>query len=563
MKRIIGFKFLLLLLALTACVKEEEFQDLEPVNYTGEWGAPLVNSSITFEQLLASYENNNEIPVEITIDDKDVYHLIYRDTVESPELESYYKIQDVLYQGEVGIPEDKKIELPFGVVPFSTVVKFDTILKEGMSVPLDYEDKTITSASLKYVDLKEGELLLNIQSDFQHDVKLTLVFNSLTKDNVPLTIPIDLKYSEQNSLPVISPEVQESLIGYRLDLTSGGTTLDTVTFDANIEFTTIQGNKIASTDHIDVKLDLQKLKAYAIVGTLGEFKIPISKGSQGISVFDEDVQDVKIQLLDPAIDMHFTNKLGVPFGIEFQELSLKNAAEDTKNIELVDGTSIKVGHVNGIENFGTAVETKFSLTNESTKNLTNAFEIAPNEMTYDFLAVVGDTTNPDFFVHEQGDIKVALNIDLPLAGAVEKYVFEDEMEESFFSEFDTSIVESAEIRIVTDNGWPFTVKLQGYFVDDAGTVLDSLFTDGIQSLIQSGTIDNDGFVTAPKTQNTIIIFDRERYKKLATSTKIRYKLSFNTGVDGSNVAKILSTYKLGLKLAGKVKMDADLSSVSE
>lgn len=563
MKRIIGFKFLLLLLALTACVKEEEFQDLEPVNYTGEWGAPLVNSSITFEQLLASYENNNEIPVEITIDDKDVYHLIYRDTVESPELESYYKIQDVLYQGEVGIPEDKKIELPFGVVPFSTVVKFDTILKEGMSVPLDYEDKTITSASLKYVDLKEGELLLNIQSDFQHDVKLTLVFNSLTKDNVPLTIPIDLKYSEQNSLPVISPEVQESLIGYRLDLTSGGTTLDTVTFDANIEFTTIQGNKIASTDHIDVKLDLQKLKAYAIVGTLGEFKIPISKGSQGISVFDEDVQDVKIQLLDPAIDMHFTNKLGVPFGIEFQELSLKNAAGDTKNIELVDGTSIKVGHVDGIENFGTAVETKFSLTNESTKNLTNAFEIAPNEMTYDFLAVVGDTTNPDFFVHEQGDIKVALNIDLPLAGAVEKYVFEDEMEESFFSEFDTSIVESAEIRIVTDNGWPFTIKLQGYFVNDAGTVLDSLFTDGIQSLIQSGTIDNDGFVTAPKTQNTIIIFDRERYKKLATSTKIRYKLSFNTGVDGSNVAKILSTYKLGLKLAGKVKMDADLSSVSE
>ncbi len=560
MKRSILFNFLILLLALSACVKEEEFENLEPVNYTGEWGAPLVNSSVTFEQLLASYQSDVNGDFEITTDENDVYHLIYRDTVESPDLSTYYKIQDVSNEGDISIPEDQKDALPFlNSIPFSTTVKFDTIIKESMSVPLDFEDNTITSASLKYIDLKAGELLIDVKSEFQHQLKLTLTFNSLVKDNEPLTIPIDLKNAGSSSLVV--PQLKEDLANYRLDLTAGGTTVDTVQVRVQVDFTTIVGNPINATDKIKLKLELKQLEALSIVGTLGEFKIPIRRGTQAITVFDEEVNDVKIKLEDPTINMNFDNTLGVPFSIEFSELALKNEKGDIRNVELVDGNQIKVGHVEGIENFGTTVSTKYQLTNSSTKNLSNAFEIAPNEFIYDFLAVIGDTTNPDFFLHEAGQVNVALDIDLPLAGAVEAYVFEDELTDVLLTDLDTSLVESAEIRMFIDNGWPITLKVQGYFVNEKGITLDSLFTSGDQAIIASGTIDDNGFVTAPKSKTTIIVLDRERYKKVAKATKIRYKLSVNTGEDGSKIAKILSSYKLGLKLAAKVKMNADLSSV--
>lgn len=556
MKRIFVISSLLLI-SIFACVKEEEFEDLTPANYTGEWGAPLINSSITFDELLKQYEKNSEIPVKVITDKDNVYHLIYTDSIESPEMETYYKIQDVLYNGSLGVPTDQKSVLPFNIpFPISTTVQYDTILKEKMSIPLDFENKPIPNAQIKYIELNDGQLLLDVNSDFQHDVQLTLTMNALTKNGIPLKVPIDLNNTTNGQISI--PQKEISLAGYRLDLTNGGSTIDSVYFHVDVVFKTATGKSIQVNDNIDVKMEIKRMKYYAIVGKLGEFKIPLEKGNMEFNIFNDDEKNTqaKVTIQDPKIDLRFVNELGVPFGIEFQELLLQNTAGEKRTIELADGQEVKIDHVKGIENLGDSVITLFGLTDETTNNFTTAFAIAPNQFSYDFLAIIGDNVNSDFFLHEQAKVKVAFTADIPVAGAIESYTFEEELNDFAIGDLDTSSVDYAEIRLTTNNGWPFTIDVQGYFVNDKDQVIDSLFTGGRQVIIQSGTLDANGIVTAPVEQKTIISLDRARYAKVSEATKMRYKLSFKTGTDGKEITKILSTYRLGLMMSAKVKLNA-------
>lgn len=555
MKRIFVISFLLLF-SIFACVKEEEFEDLTPVNYTGEWGAPLISSSITFDELLKQYEKNSEIPVKVITDKDNVYHLIYSDSIESPEMETYYKIQDVVFDGNLGIPDDKKNVLPFNIpFPISTTVQYDTILKEKMSIPLDFENNPIQGAEIQYIELNDGQLLLDMNSDFQHNVQLTLTMNALTKNGQPLVIPVDLNNSTNGKIFI--PQIEKSLAGYRLDLTNEGTTIDSVYFHVDVIIKTEAGKSIQANDDIEVNMQIKRMNYYAIVGKLGEFKIPLEKGKMEFNIFNDDQNNVeaKVTIQDPTIDLRFVNELGIPFGIEFKELLLKNSEGEQKNIEIADGQEVKIAHVQGIENLGDSVITLFGLTDETTNNLSNAFAIAPNNFSYDFLAVIGDNTSPDFFLHEKAKVKVGFTADIPIAGAVETYTLEEELNDFDIGDIDTSAVDYAEIRLTTNNGWPFTIDIQGYFVNDQNQVIDSLFTDGTQVIIQSGVLAN-GIVTAPVDQKTVVSLDRARYAKISEATKMRYKLSFRTGTDGKESIKILSTYRLGLMMSAKVKLNA-------
>lgn len=143
-----------------------------------------------------------------------------------------------------------------------------------------------------------------------------------------------------------------------------------------------------------------------------------------------------------------------------------------------------------------------------------------------------------------------------MAGAIESYTFEEELNDFAIGDLDTTQIDYAEIRLTTNNGWPFTIDIQGYFVNDKDQVIDSLFTEGRQVIIQSGALDANGIVTAPVEQKTIISLNRTRYAKVSEATKMRYKLTFKTGTDGKEITKILSTYRLGVMMSAKVKLDA-------
>ncbi|MCP4521180.1 MAG: hypothetical protein GY827_05760 [Cytophagales bacterium] len=567
MKRIFPISLFLLLGFFTACIEEEEFENLEPVNYTGEWGAPLISSSITFGEVLNRYEEENEVPVTITIDEDNVYHIIYKDSIESPELETYYQIQDIEYQSSFGIPDNLKTKLPASIpFPLSITENFDTTLYEPMSIPLDFDGQEINNAELKYIELDGGDLNVVINSGFEHDLELEMTIHALVKDGQPLVLPITLAHSSNGTQKTVT----ESLDGYRLDLTATGTTLDTIQVDVAVEFTTIAGNSITPTDDITIDFSIRDLDYYAIVGKLGEFDIELEKGELPIDIFDSELENVDAKLDEPFIDLKFTNYIGVPFGVDFTELSLTNASDERVDIVLSDGSEINVDYVRNIENLGDSVITDYNLTDETTTNVNDAFDIAPNQFNYELLARVGSDENPDFFLHADAKLKVLLTADIPLSGSLSNYEFEDtlDIDNGFFGDAgsDTSLVESAELRLFMNNGWPITLGLQGYFMDENNDVVDSLFADtegGYYNFIQSGAIDDNGFVVNPNTQTTIIKLDKERYNRVAQATKLRYRLNFNTGEAGEKSVKILSTYKLGVDISGKVKLDASLNDIEE
>jgi hypothetical protein len=81
-----------------------------------------------------------------------------------------------------------------------------------------------------------------------------------------------------------------------------------------------------------------------------------------------------------------------------------------------------------------------------------------------------------------------------------------------------------------NNGVPFNIYTQGYFVDDNFNVIDSVFVNN-QQIWKSPAINADGAVQGQEETKVIITLDYEKVKKLydRNSTQILLKSTVKSG----------------------------------
>ncbi|TAE54468.1 MAG: hypothetical protein EAZ89_06585, partial [Bacteroidetes bacterium] len=111
---------------------------------------------------------------------------------------------------------------------------------------------------------------------------------------------------------------------------------------------------------------------------------------------------------------------------------------------------------------------------------------------------------------------------------------------------------SADLRLITDNGFPFEAQVQAYFLDESGQILDSLFADQTL-LLEAAPVDGEGRVTSAARHLLDIPLSESKLDAVFSARKIRVKGTFASTQSGSVPVKLYEDYSLGIRLGVKAE----------
>ncbi len=106
--------------------------------------------------------------------------------------------------------------------------------------------------------------------------------------------------------------------------------------------------------------------------------------------------------------------------------------------------------------------------------------------------------------------------------------------------------------MVADNEMPLAIGVQGYFVDENGEVIDSLF-NGIGHPIEGAPVDAGGVVTQKLTTSTFVTFDAARFDKVRSAKRLDLHAYFSTTNNGQQSVKAFADQFLEIRMGMKVK----------
>ena len=144
-----------------------------------------------------------------------------------------------------------------------------------------------------------------------------------------------------------------------------------------------------------------------------------------------------------------------------------------------------------------------------------------------------------------------VELEIPVWFSAQNFAIEE------VSEFDASFldeVESAEFKLITENGLPVEAGVQVYFMDDNGIVLDALLNGMNNALIPSATVDSNGKVSATSVGEEVVEIAGTRIDNIRAATQIGINGTVSTANMGTVAVKFYSDYGMTFKLGVKAKL---------
>lgn len=287
-----------------------------------------------------------------------------------------------------------------------------------------------------------------------------------------------------------------------------------------------------------------------INGYLGTQDLELGGDSIQMDVF-EDLIDGEFRINDPRISITLDNTYGVPIEVQARKFEVQTSegliALDHTGLE--NGLPINFPELSAI---GSSARTIIEI-NKDNSNIADLLSSKPSGISYDLSATLhpeGDTSNVGFVLDNSG-FDLGLRVEVPL----DIQLSDIELEQDLGLEL-TSMdqVESAELILITENGFPLELVLQAYFLDEQGTVQDSLF-DGPAQLLSAASVDQNGRVIESSSSTLDIALTAERWYRLQNSAEIRIKAEIATTNAGSVPVKFYDDYNLKVKLGALAELN--------
>lgn len=522
---------LILGIGLSSCTKD--YFDVENIA-NGEWNpnlaAPLVNSSLSLDDLIAEY--NSDL---IQVDETNFVSL-------------YYKNQ--IYTMEVG----ELLEIPNQVIPKQLSLNAGEIteLSTNGSVQADRSDDlefdTGEEMQIDSIVVKTGTVTANVSSAYKHSGTLTITLPDVRKFGTPYRMVIPLNYSGSSPVTV---EQMGSLAGYTMDLynPNGG---NEMTVDYRLDLYD-SGNSTLPTEDITILISLGDLNFSALFGYIGQFDLAIPADTIDIGLFNNSVAG-NITLEDPRFKLIVNNSFGMPVAADVVRF---DAVSNSGTVGFT-GPSIP-GQLNlnspTLNQIGESAKTEIYL-DKNNSNIAQVLNSKPNQIIYE-MSGLGNPNGPTSgnFATDSSKIEVEIEMELPLHGSVSNLVIQDTLDFSFNQ--DITQIEEAMFRVYAENGFPIDAELQLYFTDAYDNVLDSMTTSA-PLLINSGMVGSNGKVSQASSQTVDILFDSNRISNIMQVEKVIIRGEMSTAQQGSVPVKIYSDYFLNVRVGAQTKLRVGL-----
>ncbi len=484
------------ILALTACIKEEFNADLLNTGVQISLGvaAPIGTAHYKIEELFT----DSIVPDEFTVGTDGFITMRYSQEISSPRADDLFTFNDVSFS----------FQLDNGTTPIVLNPSTPLNILDTIRVPLTIAEDASTEIDSVIIDSLTISLSGTSPLEGSVSIRPFGVFEYLNENNSPQTVSnttIRLEHTTYNN---------ELLIEYRVTISSTSGTI-------------LAGQNIAS---LNIRItDIDYRAAY---GYLGQFSVPTPLQTMTIDLLDP-VENGSFHFEDASLQIGTSNSFGLP--VEVLMYQLQATGRDGQDEFITSATEPGLASpwlINspaaGQE--GQYAEASVTLTTSNT-NLFDVLESSPVDISYGANGSCNpagvDHTN---FLLDSSRIDVTADLTLPIYGYADLLLIRDTLDFVFndFYENPPEEIESLTFRLNFTNGLPVNVNFQAYFADQAGTILDSLFTD--KDHLVAGALDTDGDGKADPVDSgpVEVVIDRDRIDGISSTSYIFLTGRFTT-----------------------------------
>lgn len=497
MKNLPSILLALLVMAGLASCFPDRFEVAEPENWNPAFGIPLINTTFSIDDLLDGLDDGSLLQTDIS----NRLTIVYEDRIEAS--------------------------------PTFNIDALPTI-----PVPVSQKEQTLAyqaSGDNRYevIQLKSGQFQYSVLNPFPEPVDFSLTFLNLRLDGNSLTITA--------TLPPAGIDGPSETTG-NLDLEAYELNLEE---DIETIYTATLASGGAPVDLPPFLVTISGMEYTYIQGYFGKFEVGLPADSLEFGFLD-NWEAGELEFLEPQISLTFYNTMGLPLELRSNVFNLqtyRNGTVPLDNPMLNSGLLFAFPTINEV---GEAKPTLLRL-DSGNSNIVPAISGVPYQLDYAFSAIANPDENELITNHLTDSVRVDIDVEveIPLYARAKG-----------FRIVDTFGIDLAELddldrlgfKLVADNGFPLEVGLQLQFMDASGVVFDSLFQDGAR-LVESGNLLPDGSVsTSKETTLESELSGNQLEQILSRTTESRVIATLESPNGGSEAARMLNTYTLGIRL---------------
>lgn len=378
---------------LNSCLEELENTDkIASSKFQPAIEFPLINSNFNMQEFLT--EGNSKAKLT---EKNGLMVITYTDSVASDPAESFFLIPN---------QQSPNLSINGSEIIFPSPGATVTITKN-----ISFNFSPSHGEILDSIYLKAGQLALQVTSTLPANINLQYTISSLKISGSPLQQNINLNGAG-------APSTSTNLQGAIFDLTSTGTTTNTISFSIRATITDT-GQPINSTHNLSCGFQMNQLKFRGMFGDLRTHAFPFSADSIDVDIFDNAFNG-NIKLESPTLYLTLSNSFGLPIGFNIQDIT---ALKDANTIKLAGAAVSSPANpyrlsspLSPIPGKSAATEIAFTPSNS---NLPQLISSLPNYLSYWF----GLTLNPapastKNFVFDDSRVTVGLHLELPFHGSL-------------------------------------------------------------------------------------------------------------------------------------------------
>ena len=512
-QKLFFFAVLLALMVLSSCQDFEDLSNIEGAEYDAAYALPLVNSRLSIRDAL---ESTGDLAA-LYIDDEGVIHFEYRGDIIAQNSDTLFARINESLDGQL-IP----------------------IIAPRIGLPLE----TAEGAEFDRLKIKQGQLAWGYQHAHPEDVTVTLTFPDLYKDGEPLQLTGSAEaYDGEGALSPYSNLFNPFDLAGTEIITAEGT--DSIYVEYELVTASGQEDTIAFGGITLSDLSFSYMEGY--------FGTEVQAGGRDTIIIDffDDWVKGDIYFADPTVTFRVENSFGIPTRSRVNLFNVFTVRGETLALEgeLIDnGIDFVYPDLNQI---GETLVERYVFSKDNS-NIDEILGAGPLAIDYDVDAITHPDSNRNIrgFLTDSSYYRVDVEVDLPLYGNAIDFLSQDTIELSLGELGDE--VYAAEFKMVTENELPINVSIQGYFLDDRGTVLDSLFA-GEQLVMEGASADDNGIPTTIADKVTFIDYPEDRFNKIRPTTSMHIVATFTTTGEGAQNVKLLADQGVEVKIGAIMK----------
>ncbi len=404
---------------------------------------------------------------------------------------------------------------------------------------------------LSQIDLKSTIINYSISSTIQLDFMLRISFpNTLSKTSGEAVIA---------EIPISYNGGGAPLIG-TIDLSNTSTILtpaNVVPIEYELEILNSPGSPVIfnSTDKMDIEIQLGDIKYSLIKGFFGKNSIVFDPEliDFGADFFNDIEGD--FTLTDPIMNITYSNSIGLPIAVALQ-INGKDKDGNAQALNYLNAQGNDTIYFAYPDVVGETVNDQFQISKE-TSDIVELLALPPVSIEYGG-AVVSNTFgdgSPNF-VTDTSQIVFGIEMDLPLNLSINNLKFEQTTDVDLSSELKdfNDLIESANIFLNIQNGFPLTMDIQLYFMD---TITNQALDNIVLESILAAAVDASGKVSTPTSSNLDIAIDQTTFDNMLMSNAIKISATVSTTNHGQQSVKLYSNYELRVALGLQLHLKID------